>query len=117
MRARALLSRPMPEFSQLMDELAADPTVGSGKMFGHDGACLGRKFFAMDYNGDLVLKLGADRVQELIDSGKGAAFEPMPGRAMGGWAQVPPGEGEDSLAEWVTLAEEAKGFLAASLGD
>ena len=107
----------MPEFSQLMDELGADPTVGAGKMFGHDGAYLGRKFFAMDFNGDLVLKLGADRVRELIDSGQGAAFEPMPGRAMGGWAQVPAGEGEDSLAEWVALAEEAKGFLAASLGD
>jgi hypothetical protein len=67
----------MSGFSALMDELSADPAVSAGTMFGHAGACLGRKFFANDFEGDLVVKLGAERVDELIAAGRASAFEPV----------------------------------------
>jgi hypothetical protein len=36
---------------------------------------------------------------------------------MNGWAQLPGGEAEEGLAEWVALAEEAKRLVAAAMSE
>ena len=97
-------------FERLLETLAADPEVSRGKMFGHAGARLGRKFFAMEYEEDVVVKLGPERVAALVASGRARQFEPMAGRPMSGWAQVPPGEG-DPVPFWAELADEAKALV------
>jgi hypothetical protein len=100
-------------FADVLDQLQADPDVRPGAMFGHRCAKIGRKVFAIDFDGDLVVKLGADRVAEMAHAGEAAQFEPMAGRPMGGWAQVPPADGGNPVAAWVALAEEAKAEVAA----
>jgi hypothetical protein len=62
---------------------------------------------------DLVVKLGPARVSELVQEGSAQPFEPMPGRAMKDWAQVPPPDG-DPLSAWTAPAEEARAFLPAT---
>ena len=94
-------------FRVLLDELQADPRVAGGMMFGHRAAKLASKVFCIDFDGELVVKLGAERVQELAAEGTATVFDPMGGRPMTGWAQVPPGSG-DPLEAWLALAEEAK---------
>ena len=100
------------QFERLAEDLAADPDVKRAKMMGHPAVKTGGKMFAMAFGEDIVVKLGAGRVQELADAGAAKGFEPMAGRQMGGWAQVPP----STLERWAELADEAKAFVIASLG-
>ena len=97
-------------FERLLEALEADPDVSRGKMFGHAGARLGKKFFAMEYEEDVVVKFGRERVEALVASGRARQFEPMAGRPMSGWAQVPAGDG-DPVAFWAELADEAKALV------
>ena len=95
-----------PLFDEVLEALLADPDVTRGMTFGHRAAKLGRKVFACDFDGELVVKLGRERVDELVASGRATRFDPMGGRPMRDWAQVPPPDGD--LRPWVELAEEAK---------
>jgi hypothetical protein len=101
-----------PLFDELLAVLQADPAVNRGMTFGHRAAKLGRRVVACDFDGDLVVKLGRERVDELVAAGRATRFDPMGGRPMRDWAQVPAGVGD--LAGWVALAEEAKLALAES---
>ena len=68
--------------------------------------------FACEVEGDLLVKLGAERVVELQRAGAARVFDPMGGRPMNAWALVPEPQDGDPLREWVELAEEAKLYLA-----
>ena len=59
--------------------------VTPGKMFGSAGLRTGKKFFAIWWNEQLVVKLPADRLQQLVAAGQAEVFEPMEGRPMNGW--------------------------------
>ena len=80
--------------------------VSRGSMFGSPGLRTGKKFFAVWWHEQLVLKLPAARLHELVDSGAATPFEPMEGRAMNGWVVVSP------AADWPALTEEARAFVA-----
>jgi hypothetical protein len=99
-----------PLFDEVLAILQADPAVNRGMTFGHRAAKLGRRVFACDVDGDLVVKLGRERVDELVAAGRATRFDPMGGRPMRDWAQVPAPDGD--IAGWVALAEEAKLLLA-----
>ncbi|WP_448626908.1 TfoX/Sxy family protein [Geodermatophilus sp. URMC 64] len=92
------------------DELA-DRAVGGevtrGRMFGSHGLRTGRKFFAIWWHEQLVLKLPAERQQALVAAGQAEPFEPMDGRPMNGWVVVAPSD------QWPSLVEEARAFVAA----
>ncbi len=67
---------------------------------------VGSKMFGGEFEGDLVLKLGRDRVAELIAAGRASEFDPSgQGRAMKDWARVPA-----PFEDWLELAEDAKAF-------
>ena len=102
----------MALFDDVLDELLADPAVKRGVFFGHPGAKLGKRVFACEVDGDLLVKLGAERVVELQNEGLARVFDPMGGRPMNAWALVPERHDGDPLREWVELAEEAKLYLA-----
>jgi TfoX/Sxy family transcriptional regulator of competence genes len=90
------------------DELvegAEGGTVSRGSMFGSQGLRTGKKFFAVWWHEQLVLKLPRDRLQELVDAGTATPFEPMEGRAMNGWVVVSP------AVDWPGLVEEARAFV------
>ncbi|HEY4604612.1 MAG TPA: hypothetical protein VIH08_09780 [Blastococcus sp.] len=59
--------------------------VTRGTMFGSQGLRTGTKYFAIWWHEQLVVKLPADRLREVVAGGQGRPFEPMPGRPMNGW--------------------------------
>jgi TfoX N-terminal domain len=90
------------------DELVAGAEGGAvsrGSMFGSQGLRTGKKFFAVWWHDQLVLKLPPERLRELVAAGTATQFEPMEGRPMNGWVVV------DPAADWTALAEEARGFV------
>ncbi len=70
----------------------------------------GRMFATLSSRGRLVVKLPRERVQSLVASGDGRAFEPRPGRVMKEWLELNP----KSRQDWVRLADEARSFVAGS---
>jgi hypothetical protein len=85
-------------------ERTVDGDVTPGSMFGCRGLRTGRRFFAIWWEQQLVVKLPADRLQELVGSGRAVPFEPMDGRRMNGWAVL--GEG----VEWDPVLAEARAW-------
>jgi TfoX N-terminal domain len=95
-------------YEAMAHELLADPAVVTGKLFGHACLKIGGKVFVCEHEGDLLLKLPPERIEEVKAAG-GRDFEPM-GRRMNGWVTTPPPE-RDPVAAWIGLAEEAKAFV------
>ena len=89
--------------------LAGDEGLERGRMFGSVGLKSGGKVFAMVVKGELVVKLPAERVSELLASGEGRAFDPGHGRLMKEWVALRPPD-ESSCEAYV---REARTFLAA----
>jgi hypothetical protein len=81
--------------------------VTRGTMFGSQGLRTGRKYFAIWWHEQLVVKLPADRAQDLLSSGAGQVFEPMPGRPMNGWVLL------RESAEWDPLVAAARAHVEA----
>jgi hypothetical protein len=92
-------------WADLVDRFV-DGDVTSGHMFGCAGLRTGRRFFAIRWHGQLVVKLPPPRLSGLVDAGDGRPFEPMEGRRMNGWLVLAdrPDPGE--------LVEEARAYVA-----
>lgn len=88
----------------LVDDAVGGP-VTLGAMFGSKGLRTGTKYFAIWWNGRLVLKVAPSRAEELLSCGQGTAFEPMEGRPMKGWVVVA------AAADWPGLTAEARAFV------
>lgn len=98
-------------FERLATRFLSDPEVSAGTGFGSSpGLRVGGKIFAMMFRGGLVVKLPKERVDELIASGTGAAFDSGKGRPMREWVTVP----ARAAREWERLAEEAFRFVGAA---
>ena len=82
--------------------------VSSGTGFGrNEGLRIGGKIFAMLVQGELVVKLPRDRVDELVDAGFAVRFDAGKGRPMREWASVGPG----ASRRWRGLVEEGRTFV------
>ncbi|HEV3293916.1 MAG TPA: hypothetical protein VG123_33470 [Streptosporangiaceae bacterium] len=104
---------PEDRFEDLVDELigadgVAPPRGGSG--FGRSALRFQNKIFAMFVRGRLVLKLPAERVEELIAAGAGVHFDANKGTPMREWLSLDP----DSARPWLALATEALDFARRS---
>jgi hypothetical protein len=87
-------------YEAVVGELLADPEVSEGTM-------IGPKLFAGVAEAGMTVKIGRERVGELIGSGRAGEFDPSGrGRPMKDWALI--GEPTD---DWLALAEEAKAFV------
>jgi TfoX/Sxy family transcriptional regulator of competence genes len=95
---------------QTLASAAEGGPVTRGTMFGSKGLRTGKKFFAIWWHEQLVVKLPAERLQQLVAAGEGEPFEPMPGRAMNSWLVVGPS------VDWSTLADEARAHVEAQQG-
>ncbi len=76
-------------------------TVSAGR--GSQGMKAGKTTFAIFYEGDLLLKLPAERVSGLIACGEGLAFDPGTGKPMADRVLVPKSRRE----HWIALSEES----------
>jgi hypothetical protein len=89
----------------LLVEDAVGGPVSRGSMFGSQGLRTGRKFFALWWREQLVVKPPPARVAELVAGGAAEPFEPMPGRPMNGWVVLRP------AADWAPLVAEARAHV------
>lgn len=101
----------MTLWDDVLEELCADPQVSAGVFFGRRAAKLGRRVFAFERDEDIVVKLGPERVDEMVQDGRASVFQPGGHSPMGNWAVVPPTDSGDPVEAWLVLAEEAKDRL------
>jgi TfoX/Sxy family transcriptional regulator of competence genes len=90
------------------DELVEEAVGGAvtrGTMFGSKGLRTDKKFFAVWWNDQLVVKLPTERIEQIVGAGQAVPFEPMPGRPMNGWVVAEP------TADWPGLVSEAHVFV------
>ncbi len=82
--------------------------VSPGTGFGRsEGLRIRGKIYAINKDGELILKLPAERVEALIDTGTGNAWGPTPGRIMREWVAIP----GTRHADWAALTSEARTFV------
>ncbi len=82
-------------------------TVNAGKGFGSAALKIEGKIFAMlSAKSQFVVKIPRQRVDELMEAGRGVRFDPGHGRIMKEWLAVDP----DSEEDWLALAREAMEF-------
>ena len=77
--------------------LAEDAALEQGRMLRSVGLKAGGRFFAFARGGELVVKLRADRVRDLVASGAGRPFE-SGRRTMKEWVALSPADDADLLA-------------------
>jgi hypothetical protein len=87
------------------------PDVSEGTGFGSNpGLRVGGRIFAMLVRGELVVKLPANRVRGLLDTGAGNPFDAGKGRRLREWASVP----IEHADRWEALAGEAFEFVGSA---
>lgn len=96
-------------FEAIVHSYSGHPKVTKSRMFGSEGLKIDGKVFAVLVKGKLVLKLSKERVDELVAAKNGRRFDPGMGRVMKEWVALEPG----TEAKWLSLAEEARRFVAA----
>jgi len=95
-------------FERLAQRFLSDPAVSRGTGFGSNpGLRVRGKIFAMLRNGDLVVKLPKEEVDELVASGAGVRFDAGKGRPMKEWVLV----SSRASRRWATLAQRALTFV------
>jgi hypothetical protein len=100
---------PQDRYADLVEELAGVPGVdppGGGRGFGRTAVRFHNKIFLMFVRGQLVVKLPAARVDELVTGGAGVRFDANKGTPMKEWFSLDPSSDHD----WLRLADEALDF-------
>ena len=112
--AKSLIARdesPQVEaFQKVAKAFAKDEhvAVGAGKGFGSGTLQVNSKIFAMvSTSGEFVVKLPKARIETLVKSKQGRAFDLGNGRVMKEWLVVTGGE-----KTWLGYAKEARNFVA-----
>ena len=82
--------------------------ITEARMFGSSGLKADGRVFVMVVKGNLVVKLPAPRIQELIGSRVAQPFDPGHGKVMKEWASIP----VTHSTKWLALAEEAHRFVS-----
>ena len=98
-------------YNAIVNALLADPRVTEGNLFGVPVLKINGKPFAGLYKKDFVVKLGSDRVQEMLRAKAGAPFDPSgAGRPMKEWIRIKE-PASSAKKKWLALAQEATTFV------
>jgi hypothetical protein len=98
-----------PGYSTVVKAFASDRQVRREERQGFGSGALkvrGKIFALMSSQGQFVVKLPKQRVDELVSDGTGVRWDPGHGRIMKEWIAVARGR-----ANWVGLAREACAFV------
>ena len=91
-------------FEQVLDELQLEHAeIAARRMFGMRSLAVGGKAFAGLSGEDMIFKLSGEAHARALALPGARAFDPMGGRPMKAWVQVPFEQSE----WWLDLAEEA----------
>lgn len=94
-------------FDEVRAMFVGRPDVGVGRMFHCEGlTCAGKFFATLSRDDQMLVKLPASRVTELVTAGIGVPFDANKGRVMKEWTLVP----HAAADKWPTIAEEAYAF-------
>lgn len=101
-------------FWDIADVLLEQDGVEKGTIMGFPCLRVGGAFFACPdrESGDLVVKLPASRVEEMVDAGTGQPFAPT-GRRFREWVRIP----DRDASRWKELVEEALEFVDQTRND
>ena len=100
----------MARFTALLDELSSERDVVKVSMFGMPGIKRrGGKAFCGMYGDDMLFKLAGEDHAHALSLRGAHLFEPMAGRPMKAWVQVPP----EHVAQYSDLARAAETSLEA----
>jgi hypothetical protein len=100
-------SRGDAAFAAIVERLRREPGVEEGTGFGRNPGLRARgKIFAMLVDGDLVVKLPADRCAAVVAAGGARPFDRGRGQVLREWIAV----SEASEPDWPGLADEALAF-------
>jgi hypothetical protein len=102
----AATDRALARMTEIGDDLA-DVGVKPGKMFGMPSLKLGTKVLCSVWGDDLVVKLPPEALEAALALTGADRFEPMAGRAMKEWAQVPFAHEK----RWPELVEASLGYV------
>ena len=101
---------PEDTYWKLVEEFRDDPAVEESTMMGHDCLRINGDFFGMiDGRGQLIVKVPAGRVDEIVGDGLGENVAPA-GRVFREWVAIPAAN-EDL---WQELLLEARDFVGNS---
>lgn len=93
-------------FRRAAHRLRADhPGDEPGRMLRAEGLTTAGRFYAFATGDDIVVKLPAARVAELVAAGAGRPCEPRTGRPMRQWVRLRPAD-EDACVAALTEARE-----------
>jgi hypothetical protein len=93
--------------------VAENPGLDTARMFGSSGLRTeSGKFAGFARGEELVVKLPADRVSELLESGEGSVFDAGRGRPMKEWVVLHPAD-EAALERYLL---EARAFVGGAIG-
>jgi TfoX/Sxy family transcriptional regulator of competence genes len=103
---------PEQRFADLAERFAREegvelPRDGAPRRFGSAALTVNGSIFAMLTQGELVVKLPASRVADLVQAGAGTPFESGKGRPMREWVDA----AADDPHEWYEVAREALRFV------
>jgi hypothetical protein len=84
-----------PEVAARMTTIGGRLGARPGHMFGHPALYVGRRLAVCAYGPGLGLKLPADRVQQLIDTGAAVHFQPYGKAPMREWVHLPAATSDD----------------------
>jgi TfoX/Sxy family transcriptional regulator of competence genes len=105
--AKPSASEIHPDLAPVADAFADVSGVSRRRMFSSENAfAVNGKIFAMLTRGMFVVKLPRERVDDLVEAGKGKRFDPGHGRLMKEWIAV-----EAGALPWVALAKEAHSYV------
>ena len=118
-KSAAKSARKMPVFSKAPPALVAQfeqltaalPMVEPRKMFGYPAAFVNGQMFASLFQDHFILRLPAAEREAFISAHGARVFEPMPGRPMREYVEVPPAllksgrELDDWLAKGLAYAQ------------
>jgi hypothetical protein len=100
-------SDPRAEYDAVVSEIKASSPAISGMMFGMPCLKNNGKAFAGFYNGTMVFKLGGARHADALALSGSRLFDPMGGRPMKEWVEVP----AEHASRWLELAQEALQYV------
>jgi TfoX/Sxy family transcriptional regulator of competence genes len=95
-------------FAAVSARLLEQKGIEQARMMNAVGLKTAGKFFAFVRNGELVVKLPRERVDELVASGEGGHFDRGQGKPMKEWATLRP----PTAAACEAYVEEARRFVA-----